>query len=51
MSLLTRCAYCFRSRIQDEMLYCIHCHLSFCRGDCHSAFVAGKWHKVAAAND
>lgn len=48
MTLLTRCAHCQRSATQDDLLYCIHCHLSFCRGGCHGDFTAGRWARKPA---
>lgn len=48
MTLLTRCAHCMRSALHVELLYCIHCHLSFCRGACHGDHVAMRWASAAA---
>lgn len=44
--LLARCANCNRSGTMGDagdLLYCLHCHLSFCRGSCHGDFTAGRW--------
>ena len=43
---LARCANCLRSGTMGDggtLLYCMHCHLSFCRGNCHAEFAAGRW--------
>lgn len=39
---ISRCAYCQRSRVFAEMLWCIMCQVSFCRGDCHALSVVEK---------
>jgi hypothetical protein len=43
---LSRCAFCMRSGVFANMLHCIHCHATFCRGDCHSLYHRGAWEKM-----